>query len=576
MTGREIAAAASKLAGWPGLSIMRANSERALYREELPAKIVIGAFGGTAPKTAQGAIVLARALIKAGNKKAARKMLASYWRTAKLDAKDEALIIKSFGKFIPSGAHRFRMERMLYHDRVRSAGRVAKLAGAEALYNAWAAVIRRKGSAGKLLAKVPQKQQSAGYLFAKAKHLRRQNRFVAAAKVMAKAPSDQTRLVHPDEWWTERRVLSRELIDIGEVKLAYQVAANHAAASKGKIADAEFHAGWYALRALREPDKAAVHFSRIADVSKGPISRARAYYWLGRTAELGGPGEAGTHYKKAARYGMSFYGQLAAAKLGRKSIDVAYPRPSQADRNAFDRREAVHVIRRIEAAGHEKRARLFYRALARELDSPGELALLAVMAERRGDHRLALQVGKIAAARGIRIGALAHPLGAIPAAANIKGNGRALAYAVARQESEFNVGAVSKAGARGLLQLMPGTARDVARKTGVAFSKQRLTGDAAYNAKLGSAYLREQLERFGGSYVLTFAAYNAGPRRVEDWIERYGDPREMSTDRIVDWTERIPFAETRNYVQRVMENYQVYSMRISGRFDIVSALKRGR
>ena len=576
VSSREIATAAAKLAGWPGLSAMRINSEKALYREELPAKIVIGAFGGTAPKTAQGAIVLARALIKAGNKKAARKMLASYWRTAKLDAKHETLIIKAFGKFIPSGAHRFRMETMLFNDRVRSAGRVAKLAGAEALYHAWTAVIRRTANAGKLLAKVPQKQQSAGYLYAKAQHLRRQKKYAAAAKVVTKAPSDQTRLVHPDEWWIERRVLSRELIDIGEVKLAYRVAADHAAVSAGKIADAEFHAGWYALRALREPDKAAVHFSRIADVSKGPISRARAFYWLGRTAELGGPGNAAEHYEKAARYPMSFYGQLAAAKLGRKSIDVAYPKPTQADRKTFERREAVHVIRRIEAAGHEDRARIFYRALARELDKPGELALLAVMAERGGDHRLALQVGKIAAARGIGIGALAHPLGAIPAAANIKGDGRALAYAVARQESEFNAGAVSRAGARGLLQLMPGTAKDVARKAGVAFSKQRLTGDAAYNAKLGSAYLREQLERFNGSYILTFAAYNAGPRRVENWIERYGDPRKMSADRIVDWTERIPFTETRNYVQRVMENYQVYNMRISGRFNIVSALKRGR
>ena len=575
VSSREIATLAGKLAGWPGVKTMRRNSEKALFRDKQSAKIIIGAFGGTPPSTPEGAIVLTRALLEIGDKKGARKKLASFWRNAKMDAKFEAAILKEFGRFIPSGAHRFRMERMLYDDRVRSAGRVAKLAGAEALFNAWSAVIRRKSNAGKLLRKVPQNQQSAGYLFAKAQHQRRQEKFADAAKTIAKAPSDQMRLVDPDEWWTERRVLARELVDIGEVKLAYQTVSRHAAASAGKIADAEFHSGWYALRALRDPKAAALHFSRIAEISKGPISRARAFYWMGRAAEDGGPGDPGSLYAKAARYGTSFYGQLAAAKLGRNTIEIGYPRPSDADRETFELREAVHAIRRIEAAGHEKRANLLYRSLARELKSSGELALLAVMAERRGDHRLALHVGKIAAARGINIGALAHPLGAIPAAAKIDGS-RALAYAVARQESEFNTGAVSKAGARGLLQLMPGTAKDVARKTGVAFSKQRLTSDAGYNASLGSAYLQEQLSRFGGSYVLTFAAYNAGPRRAEDWIKRYGDPRKMSTERVIDWIERIPFSETRNYVQRVMENYQVYKLRLSGSFDIAGDLKRGR
>lgn len=576
VTSREIAATAGKLDGWPSLSALRANSEKALLRDKLDARIVIGAFGGTTPTTAEGAIALARAMVATGNRKAAGTMLATFWRTTKLDGEDEVAIIREFGKLIPSGAHRYRMERMLYEDRVSSAQRVAKLAGAKELCDAWAAVIRRNGNAGKLLNKVPQVQQSAGYLFALARHLRRQERFTEAAKVMAKAPSDHSRLIDADEWWVERRVLSRELVDVGETKLAYQVAAGHSATSRTKIADAEFHAGWYALRALRDAKTAALHFSRIAEVSTGPISQARAYYWLGRAAEAGGPGDAKALFAKAARHGMSFYGQLAAARLGRRTLDLPYPKPTANDRATFKRREGVHAIDRLEAAGHGWRADAFYRALARELDSPGELALLAVKAERRGDHRLALQVGKIGSARGIDIGALAHPLGAIPSSARMPGAGRALAYAIARQESEFDTGAVSRAGARGLLQLMPNTARSVAKKAGIAFSKQKLTSDAGYNATLGSAYLDEQLGRFDGSLVLTFAGYNAGPRRAAEWIERYGDPQRMSTDEIVDWIERIPYAETRNYVQRVMENFQVYSMRISGRFDIVGDLKRGR
>ena len=189
---------------------------------------------------------------------------------------------------------------------------------------------------------------------------------------------------------------------------------------------------------------------------------------------------------------------------------------------------------------------------------------------------MALKVAKIAAARGIDVGALSHPLGVIPSSADVSSAGEALAYAVARQESEFNVGAVSGAGARGLLQLLPDTARQVARKAGMAFSPERLTTDAGYNATLGSAFIGEQIGRFGGSYVLAFAGYNAGPRRAAEWVAKYGDPRGRDIDAVVDWIERIPYAETRSYVQRVMENYEVYKMRLSGRFDIVGDLTDGR
>ena len=199
-------------------------------------------------------------------------------------------------------------------------------------------------------------------------------------------------------------------------------------------------------------------------------------------------------------------------KIGSSRISVDYPEASGVDRQNFANREAVRAIRRLEDAGYAARADILYRDLAQQLVSPGELALLAAMAEQRGDHFLALRVGKIAASRGIDIGALSHPVGVIPASADISGAGKALAYAIARQESEFNVGAVSGAGARGLLQLLPGTAREMAKQSGLPYSKARLTTDAGYNATLGAAFLGEQLGRFDGSYVLTFAGYNAGPR----------------------------------------------------------------
>jgi soluble lytic murein transglycosylase len=572
----EIAAAAKALPGWPGMQTLRRNSERALFREAPDTKTVVEAFGSMPPQTIEGAIILARSHIALGNREAARAALLPLWRTQKLDAKDEVLVIREFGKLIPAADHRFRMERMLYEDRVNSAKRVAGLAGAEALADAWGAVIRGDKSAGKLLDAVPAMQRSTGYAFAEARYLRRKEKIAQAAAIMLKAPTEKAALVDPDAWWIERRVLSRELADQGDMKTAYRIVAAHAAESPANAADAEFHAGWYALRGLRDAKAAAKHFARIADLAEGSISLARANYWLGRAAEAGGPGSSKDYFERAARHGTSFYGQLAAARLGRNTIKVDYPEPSAQDRQAFERRESVKAIRRLEQADHASLADTLYRDLSGQLTSPGELALLAVMAEKRGNHFLALRVGKIAASRGIEVGALSHPVGVIPASANISGSGKALAYAIARQESEFNVSAISGAGARGLLQLLPGTAKEVARKSGLIYSQARLTTDAGYNATLGAAFLGEQLGRFDGSYVLTFAGYNAGPRRAADWVSRYGDPRGKDIETVVDWIERIPFPETRSYVQRVMENYQVYKMRLSGKFNIVDDLVNGR
>jgi soluble lytic murein transglycosylase len=573
----EIAEAGYALSGWPGMTSLRANSERALYRENPGPRTVLQAFGETRPQTVEGAILLARAHLAVGNGQSARAVLSPFWRTERLEAAQENLIIREFGGTIPAADHWARMERMLHIDRITAAERVAGLAGGRELTRAWAAVIRGEKNAGSLLGQVPQRQQqTAGYLFAQSRHLRRAGNYREAAAVMLRAPRDAASLVDPDSWWIERRVLARELLDLGDAATAYKVAAAHAAESPVHAVDAEFHAGWFALRALNDARTAARHFQRITEIAEGPLSLSRGYYWLGRASEAGAGGNARGFYERAATYGTAFYGQLAAARLGRNALTASFPAPSEADRATFERRPAVQAIRRLEAAGHARRAEALYRALAQELTSVGELALLAVMAERQGNHPLALRVGKWAAGRGIDVGALAHPVGAIPSNANISGAGKALAYAIARQESEFNTVARSGAGALGLLQLLPGTAKDMARKTGLSYSQSRLTSDPGYNATLGAAYLQEQLDRFSGSYVLTFAGYNAGPRRAQQWVERYGDPRGRDIDTVVDWIERIPFHETRSYVQRVMENYQVYKMRLSGRVDVVQDLVAGR
>jgi soluble lytic murein transglycosylase len=572
----DIAAASAMLKAWPGARTLRRNSERALFREKLEPRDAIAAFGSKIPETLEGVLLLARAHTALGEIGQARAVLSPFWRTETLEPRDEVRIIKEFSAVIPASDHRARMERMLYAERVNSAERVASLAGAEELAKAWTAVIRGEKKAAALLEAVPAGQRSAGFAFAEAKYLRKQEKYAEAAAVMLKAPTDRASVIDADAWWLERRALSRELSDDGDMKTAYRIAAAHAAESPVNAADAEFHAGWYAFRGLNDPSTGAKHFARLAGIAEGAISLARAYYWLGRTAEAGAPGDANSFYRKAAVHGTTFYGQLAAERVGGMVLSVDYPEPSGGDRDVFERREAVHAIRRLQQCGYNALADILYRELAADIINPRELALLVAMAEKRGNHNLALKIGKIAIAGGVDAGALSHPVGAIPASADISDAGEALAYAIARQESEFNVGAVSGAGARGLLQLLPGTAREVAKKAGLTYSKERLTTDAGYNATLGAAFLGEQLGRFDGSYVLTFAGYNAGPGRALQWIKRYGDPRGKDLDTVVDWIERIPFTETRSYVQRVMENYQVYKMRLSGKFDIAGDLVNGR
>ncbi|MET0748482.1 MAG: lytic transglycosylase domain-containing protein [Rhizobium sp.] len=573
----EIAAASQELAGWPGLANLRGFSERALFNENPPAPEVLAAFGETAPETAEGAFVLSKALIASGKSAQAATYVRKVWHNQTLDKPLEDKFLAAFSGLLGAADHKARMDLLLYRGKTAQAKRFGDLGKAQSLYTAWAAVNNRSANAAALLATIsPQWKNDPAYLFMRVEYQRRKENYDTAASLLAQMPRDRRLLVDPSQWWDEQRIVSRGLVDEGNFKAAYRIAAGNVAVSPVDVGEAEFHAGWYALRGLKDGATAAAHFRKILAVSSGPISVSRAWYWLGRAAEAGGPGKASELYAKAAALPSTFYGQLAAEKLGRRTLDVTYPSPSAEDRQRFQSREAVLAIARLEAAGNGWRADSLYRALAQQLQSPGEIAILAARAEKSGNHQLSLQVGKIAYGRGVDVAALAFPIGVIPDNANIAGSGKALAYAIARQESAFNPEAVSGANARGLLQLLPKTAKAVASRHGMSYSAERLTQDAGYNATLGSHYLGEQIDAFGGSYILTFIAYNAGPNKVPDWISRYGDPRGKPIDEVVDWIERIPFPETRNYVQRVMENYQVYKARLGQKTDIEQDLIHGR
>jgi soluble lytic murein transglycosylase len=571
----DVARIAAELPGWPGQEAMRRNAEGALAREDHPPRQVIAAFEGRQPETLAGATVLAKAYLYEGDTGAARRVIAPFWHDENLSEAEERRILATVGAALLRVDHRIRMHKQFYRERSAAGMRMGGLAEQYSLAKARAAVIRDDRNADALLDAVePSSKQDVGYLFARIKRVRRLGDYQAAAKLMLGAPRDPALLIDPDEWWIERKLISRNLLDLGDARTAYKIAADHSAQSPADQAEAEFHAGWYALRFLGDNATARGHFERLAAVTSTPISQARAYYWLGRASS---GQDAERHFRRAAEHDGSFYGQLAAQRLGIRRLDIRKTEPSAAERDNFARNEAARAIALLEEAGYNWRAEALYRGLAQNLDSPGELAILAARAENQGKHSLALQIGKIGHSRGLDVDSVSWPVGAIPAGAKISGAGKALAYAIARQESAFNAAAISPAKARGLLQLLPGTAKDMARKLGVAYSTGKLTTDPAYNASLGAAYLSEQLDNFSNSYILTFVGYNAGPGRARQWVEAYGDPRGRPVEEVIDWVERIPFTETRNYVQRVMENYQVYKTRLTqAHLDIEGDLRVGR
>lgn len=556
----EIGKTMRRLADWPGQDTMRRNKERALTRGWFGNVQLRTAFAENPPETFEAAYALAKRHARAGGAGRARPLILDHWHQRPLSAEIEREVLDLFDGVLTLDDHRIRYFNMMVRERIRAGDRIADAARMDDLHDAWAAVIRGASSAERLIADVPDAllDTEAG-LYMRIEHLRRNQRFNEAAGLLADLPD---KLTNPDAWWNERRIVSRSLRERGNVERAYAIVVAHRDGSAATQVDAAFHAGWYALRGLRDPAKAAPHFARIEQIAKGPSSRARAAYWLGRTALVGGESdEAVAHFQRAAQHPTVFYGQLAAQRLGEASLAIDGPVISASDRRLLRTDPIFAAIDRLGRAGGDRWLQMLYLGYAESLTSPGAIAALAGHAARHGRHAIALRIAKAAHWRGVDIGLATHPVGAIPAVETMNARDRALAYAVARQESEFNTNAVSRANARGLLQLLPSTAQDVAGRLDLSYSASRLTADPAFNALLGTHYLDEQRDRFGGSYVLTFIAYNAGAGRARQWIERFGDPRGLSLEETIDWIEQIPFPETRGYVQKVMENMAVYRAR---------------
>jgi soluble lytic murein transglycosylase len=553
---------------WPVTASMRRRAEEAFLNARRPAARVRAFFADRPPVSGAGRIALALALKADGSEKEAAELVRHAWREDSFGPELEARLLDEFPNVLQEADHRFRMERLLMKQSWGPALRAAARAGETytSLVKARMAAFQGGKKAEKAFGAVPAGLRSdPSYLFTRALYLRRKNKLADAAQVLLQAPRDPNLLVDGDAWWSEGRSVARDLLDKGDAKTAYAVASHHGAETPAQRIEAEFHAGWIALRFLDEPEAAAKHFAEAAGIAATPISVARAAYWQGRAADAAGASaDARRYYQRAADKPTTFYGQLAGEKLG-QTIHLRTPdRLDDQGRGSFEALLPVQALRLLRQVGEPELAIALYGDLAQNLADNAQLQALAEMAAESQNPRALLVVGKTAVQRGLPFDVYAYPTEGIPAFEAVGDEiERAMIYAIARQESGFNPKALSSAGARGLMQLMPTTAKRTAERFKLGFDLNRLVADPAYNAKIGSAHLGELMEDWRGSHILAFASYNAGGGNVMKWIRAYGDPRKPQVDPI-DWIERIPFGETRNYVQRVLENLAVYRQRLGG------------
>ncbi|MEH2691103.1 lytic transglycosylase domain-containing protein [Bradyrhizobium diazoefficiens] len=562
---------------WPSQTFLRRRLEAAMWDDRRDDSVAWSWFENESPVSAKGRFTLAKAMLARGDRANAERLVREAWRSDPMSEDTENNALDQFGALLTPGDQKARMDTLLYGSENEAALRAAKRLGAGyvALAKARIASVKKAPNARALLEAVPRElHNDPGFLFSKIQLLRREEKFAEAAQLMLSAPKDPNRLYNLDEWWIERRLLARKMIDTEEFRSAYLIARDAALPSRDIYkTEQEFTAGWIALRFLNDPATATQHFARIGVGSVNPTTLARAGYWQGRAAEAAGrQQEARNAYARAAEQSTSYYGQLARAKLGLPQIELnSQPRGRGAERLEIVR--AAQLLYELD----EREMAVPMLADMGENGDPEALTGLGELTQRYSDARGMLLVGKAALNRGLPFDFYAYPVNGIPQFTPIGPEvERSIVYAIARQESAFNPSVVSPAQAYGLMQVTPDAARYVCKRHGATYDLGRLKNDSAYNATLGSAELGGLLEDYRGSYIMTFAAYNAGRGSVKKWVDRYGDPRDPKVD-AVDWVELIPFSETRNYVQRIMENLQVYRARFGGgtRLQIEADLRRG-
>ncbi len=579
LLSRDSGAGAAELVAWLGANPdwpfpvgIAARAEEMLANEPDDA-LVLRHFARIPPRGLAGADRLAAALTRAGRGAEAAAALREAWREGPPDDPAvEAAFAERHAAILTADDHARRFDRLLWQEQAGPASRLvprldpARRAAAEARL-ALRAGREPEGAAG---------IRDLGVMHERARLLRRADRDAEAAAVWAAAEPLQTGM--PPEAardvWTERQILARKLLRLGDPATAYRVARGHGQTEPGEPRqEAEFLAGFIALRRLDDAAGALAHFARVAEDSRSVITRARSAYWEGLAlTALGRTAEARTSWEEAAALPVAFYGQLASLALGEtpqrlaaRIAGAALPAPSREAADHFAARELVRAAVTLADLGQSDRARTFLLRMEEVAPDAADRWLIARLGVLIGRPDHAVWIARRSGADGVVLLEDGWPT---PYAAPAEGAEAALVHAITRQESNFELGAVSRANARGPMQLLPGTARQVARRLGIRHSTGMLTSDPEHNLRLGAAYIAEMLDRFGGALPLAAAAYNAGPRRVDEWLGTYGDPRVASGPHILDWMEMIPFGETRNYVQRVIENVVIYRARDTATADL--------
>lgn len=550
-------------ADWPGLPLLRLRCEYGIPRGYNSAK-VLNYFKDDLPQTGTGSLRYAAALIDTGKGVEAAAELKRAWLTFNLSGPEHRAFVDRNGATIKD-LHTARLDMLLWRDSDLAIERMMPLVSEDWRKLAAARVGLRSRIPGvdDLIAAVPEAlQDDAGLAFERFLWRVRAGRDDAVDIVLERSISVED-LGQPDVWSKRRRSLARDLLRDGKAAQAYAVASSHYLEKGAAFADLEWLSGFIALRHLDAPEQAIDHFTRFEAAVFTPISLGRAGYWLGRAFEAAGDDAAArSAYGFGAAYQSSFYGQLAAERAGIEAPEAMTGREDFPNWKgaAFTDSTVFKAATMMHELGLRDMAERFFVHLSESQDRTGK-GQLGKMALELGEPHIALMLAKQAAREGMELYEFYFPV-STPAGLKLPVSD-VWALSIARRESEFDPVVVSPVGARGLMQLMPGTAKEVAQRIGEPYALGRLRTDPEYNARLGSAYLAGLAQRYDENPVLMSIGYNAGPGRANSWQEAYGNPRDPKVD-VIDWIEGLPFNETRNYVMRVTESFMPYRARLSG------------
>ena len=571
---------------WPLTETLLKRAEQALYENNQNSSTVLGYFSDRVPATPYGMLAMARANFSSGDVGQGKTWLRKAWGNPDVDAQLEQKILSEFGGQLTSSDHRLRFTKLVFAQEPNAAIRNAKFLGGDFVNAGKVAqsLISFQNGADKRFESLSSVAKSdMGMRYALTRFYRKKEQYAKARAILASVPSDAVAMGDPLAWWMERKIVTLHSVGPNHSdswNAAYQITHNHGLALGDSAIEAEFMSGWIALRYLKKPNIGMKHFVKLQELAESRTDKARASYWIGRTyLALGNKALAQNAFNDAAQYSTVYYGQLAREQigLGNKPESINSGAASGGAQARVDQDEVVRAFRIMAQAGTKNQLNIFLWSLASRFKNSDEMNAVAAVVQNTAGTSWALRLAKAAGQRGIDIDSWSYPVRGLPNWSQIgKPIEKSLVFALSRQESEFDPNAGSSVGAQGLMQLMPGTARLVARQYRVAFNAGSLKSDPAYNVKLGAAHLADLVSDFNGSYVLTLVAYNAGPRRSREWVDEYGDPRGGQVDP-VDWVECIPFNETRQYVQKVMQNVHVYRSRLAPESvrPMTADLKRG-